>query len=109
MEELKELIDLISKLPELAIWVLVAFWCYKIIVIGSIFGIIKLFIVKLHSWLTNEKIVKQVWTMEDLRLTAYGKSLLADFLQKELGEFAATSKVTDFIATYNKGKTNEKS
>lgn len=41
MEEIKELINLINQLPHLAMWVLVGFWAYKVIVVGSIYGLIK--------------------------------------------------------------------
>lgn len=109
MEELKELIDLISKLPELAIWVLVAFWVYKVIVIGSIFGIIKLFIVKLHSWLTTDRIVRQEWKIGDLYLSVSSKLLFVEFITKELGNYPTNIQINRFIETYNKGKTNENS
>lgn len=55
MDELKLLIDMVAHLPSMALWVLVAFWAYKVVVIGSIYGVVRLFIVKLHSWLTTPK------------------------------------------------------
>lgn len=57
MEELKILVEMVASLPQMAIWVLVAFWCYKVVVIGSIFGIIRLAIIKTHDWLTKPKVV----------------------------------------------------
>jgi len=53
MDELKEIAHLIGSLPTLAVWVLVGFWCYKVVVIGSIYGVIKLAIDRLHSWKTS--------------------------------------------------------
>ena len=55
MDELKILIEMVSELPQMAIWVLVLFFCYKTVVIGSIFGLVRLFIVKSHSWLVTPK------------------------------------------------------
>lgn len=57
MEELKMLVELINTLPTLAVWVLVLFFCYKIIVIGSVYGLIRFGVEKLHSWLTSPKAV----------------------------------------------------
>lgn len=49
MEELKVIIDMIASLPQLALWVLVGFWAYKVIVIGSIYGAIKFVAQKLFD------------------------------------------------------------
>lgn len=53
MEELKVLIEMIGDLPQLAIWVLIFFFIYKVIIVGSVFGVLKLFIEKLHDVLTG--------------------------------------------------------
>lgn len=50
MEEIKALVEMIAKLPQLAIWVLVAFWAYKVVVIGSIYGVIRFVVDKVHNW-----------------------------------------------------------
>lgn len=55
MEELKLLIEMVGKLPQTALWVLLGFWAYKVIVIGSVYGLIRFGIDKLHSWLTKPK------------------------------------------------------
>ena len=55
MEELKLLITMVADLPSLAIWVLVAFYAYKVAIIGSIYGVIRFAIDRLHSWLTTPK------------------------------------------------------
>jgi hypothetical protein len=55
MDELKLLIEMVAKLPSMALWVLVGFWAYKVICIGSIYGVIRLAIVKTHDWLANPK------------------------------------------------------
>lgn len=53
MEELKIIVDMIASLPQMALWVLIGFWCYKVIVIGSVYGVIRLGINKLYDWLTK--------------------------------------------------------
>jgi hypothetical protein len=55
MDEIKQIIEMVAKLPQLAIWVLVAFWAYKVIVIGSIYGVIRFVVEKVHSWATTPK------------------------------------------------------
>lgn len=53
MEELKILIGMVNQLPALALWVLVGFWAYKVICVGSIYGIIRFIVDKIHSYKTK--------------------------------------------------------
>lgn len=55
MEELQAIVEMIAKLPQTALWVLIGFWTYKVVVVGSIYGLIRFAIDKLHSWLTTPK------------------------------------------------------
>lgn len=55
MEELKILVDMISKLPTMALWVLIGFWAYKVIIVGSIYGVIRFVVDKLHNFLVTRK------------------------------------------------------
>ena len=55
IEELKIIIEMIAGLPHFALWVIAAFWAYKVIVIGSIYGVIRLGIVKFHDFLVKPK------------------------------------------------------
>jgi len=55
MDELKLLIEMVANLPSMALWVLVGFWAYKVICIGSIYGVIRLAITKAHDWLSNPR------------------------------------------------------
>ena len=55
MEELKLLIEMVKGLPQMALWVVGLFFAYKVAVIGSVFGLIKLGINKLHSYFTTPK------------------------------------------------------
>jgi hypothetical protein len=57
MEDLKLLIEMVSGLPSLAIWVLAAYLAYKVAVVGSIYGVIRLLIIKGHDLLTKPKTV----------------------------------------------------
>lgn len=58
MDELKLLIEMVAGLPSLAVWVLVGYLAYKVVVVGSIYGVIRLLIVKLHDWLTAPQTYK---------------------------------------------------
>lgn len=53
MEELKELISMLAHLPQLTVWVLAGFLAYKLAVVGSIYGVIRLIVVKVHDWKVN--------------------------------------------------------
>lgn len=55
MDEIKVILDLVQKLPELGVWVIVAIYAYKVVIIGSIYGLIRLAINQTHSWLTRDK------------------------------------------------------
>ena len=57
MEEIKLLVELINTLPTLAVWALVLFFCYKIIIIGSVYGLIKFCVENMHNWLTAPRVV----------------------------------------------------
>lgn len=55
MEELKLLVQMVASLPALAVWVIVAFYIYKVSIIGSIYGAIRFSISKLHDWAVTRK------------------------------------------------------
>ena len=48
---------MVNDLPALAIWVLIGYLIYKITVIGSIYDVIRLIIVKMHDVLMDRKSV----------------------------------------------------
>lgn len=54
MEELKLLIEMVANLPSMALWVLTGFFAYKVIVVGSIYGVIRFVVDKAHSWATTK-------------------------------------------------------
>ncbi|HYF16323.1 MAG TPA: hypothetical protein VEA40_00540 [Ramlibacter sp.] len=55
MDEVKELIGMLNAMPALALWVLVGFWAYKVIVVGSIYGVIRFVVGKLAEVLMARK------------------------------------------------------
>jgi len=55
MDELKILLEMVANLPQMAIWVIVALFAYKVVVIGSVYGVIRLAIVKAHDWLVKPR------------------------------------------------------
>lgn len=58
MDELRELIGLLADVPSLVVWVLAGYMGYKLVVVGSIYGVIRLLIDRTHSWLTRPKEVQ---------------------------------------------------
>lgn len=71
MEELKILVGMVAGLPNTAIWVLAGYLLYKVVVIGSIYGVVRFGIEKLHNWLVTRKTIPpevktiEVWAMLD--------------------------------------------
>lgn len=57
MEELKMIVDLIASLPQMALWVLVGFWAYKVVVVGSVYGVIRFCVGKAHDYLVRRKVI----------------------------------------------------
>jgi hypothetical protein len=55
ISEAKELIDLILKLPHMALWILTGVLFYKVVIIGSWFGIARLLIERGYSILTKPR------------------------------------------------------
>ena len=58
IEALKEIVAIIEKLPHMALWILAGLLFYKVVIIGSWFGIAKLLIERTHSYLTRPPIPK---------------------------------------------------
>lgn len=55
MDDLKELVGVVAGLPNLTVWVLAGFLAYKLAVVGSIYGVIRLALTLTHNWLTVPK------------------------------------------------------
>lgn len=56
MDELKLLIEMVAHLPAMALWVLVGFFAYKVVVVGSIYGVIRFVTARLFDWLQAKKV-----------------------------------------------------
>jgi hypothetical protein len=101
MEELEQLILLIGKLPTLAIWVLVGFFAYKTIVIGSIYGVIKLAIVKLHDWKVTDAGIHTYELAGKAKVFNSDKvlfELMLDSLKNRNSEYLNEDKMKEVIA-----------
>ena len=48
MDELKEVVGLISSLPTLATWVFVGFFAYKVVIVGSLYGTVRFVVEKIY-------------------------------------------------------------
>lgn len=70
MEELKLLIEMVASLPTMAVWVLVGFFAYKVVVVGSIYGVIRFVSARLFDWLQQQK-AREV-EYKDIRLMLDG-------------------------------------
>jgi hypothetical protein len=53
MDEIKELLELVKALPNATLFVLAGYLVYKLVQIGSIYGIIRLVVVKVHDYFTT--------------------------------------------------------
>mgnify|MGYP003553173947 FL=1 len=53
MDELKLLIEMVAGLPAMATWVLVGFFAYKVIVIGSVYGLVRYVTGQVFGWLMS--------------------------------------------------------
>lgn len=66
MEELKLLVGMVASLPAMALWVIAFFFIYKVVVVGSIYGVIRFVADKLFEWLRQRKVeYKEIRPMLD--------------------------------------------
>lgn len=72
MEELKLLVEMVANLPSMALWVIAFFFAYKVSIIGSIYGVIRLAIQRWYEWGVSDKsippleIIRQEIHFEDI-------------------------------------------
>lgn len=50
MEELKLLVEMVAGLPTMTVWVLAGYLAYKLAIVGSIYGVIRLAINRLYDY-----------------------------------------------------------
>lgn len=84
MEELKLLVQMVASLPALAVWVIVAFYIYKISIIGSIYGAIRFSISKLHDWAVTRKTLPTITQNIRFEDILYGITLSDEDVKREL-------------------------
>ncbi len=54
MEEIKLIIEAVASMPEMAIWALVVFYGYKVLIAGSLYGVVRYTVAKIHDYLTTK-------------------------------------------------------
>ena len=55
MEELKLLTDILKDVPNSIIWIIGFYFMLKLVYVGSLYGVLKLFINKCHEWAMAKK------------------------------------------------------
>lgn len=55
MEELKLLVSMVAELPSMALWVIAFFFGYKVVIVGSVYGVIRFVVEKIHNVLITRK------------------------------------------------------
>ena len=81
LEIIKEAGSILKDLPDLAIWILIGIIFYKVVIIGSIFGIAKLAINRLHDYFVKPKVIERPIIFNDLKLVnEEAESALRNFL-----------------------------
>lgn len=78
MEELKILVNMVASLPQMALWVIAFFFAYKVMIIGSIYGVIRFCVERLYQWAITprEKILKVTADFEGLLFSNVDKAYL---------------------------------
>lgn len=77
MDELKVLVEMVANLPQMALWVAAGFWAYKVIVIGSVYGLIRFTVLHIYRMYTAEKMTNATHRIGDMVITAQLNNLLA--------------------------------
>lgn len=81
LEELKQILEIVKELPHLVMWVLAGLLLYKVTVIGSVFGIIKLSITKFHDYLVKEKVVRHEYKFDGICIDEAATVAMTAFLK----------------------------
>lgn len=81
IDALKEIVVLVEKLPNIAIWILAGLLFYKVVVIGSWFGIAKLLIERSYSYLKLKAEEPRAISLKHL-LCQVSETRLTDVLKK---------------------------
>ncbi len=82
--ELKELVTVISHLPDYVMWVMAGFLFYKVFIIGNIYGILRLAINKIYEYAMSrkDKVIKHEMSFKGLTLDDGVDGILLSLLSK---------------------------
>jgi len=81
IEALKEVLTIIEKLPHMALWILAGLLFYKIVIIGSWFGIAKLLIERLHSFAMAFRLKPKQLSIADMVIDGIHEDEIRDLLR----------------------------
>jgi hypothetical protein len=85
MEELKLLVEMVASLPSMALWVVAFFFAYKVCIVGSIYGVIRFCVARLHDWAVQKKAAPAPIEQEiNLRDKLHGITITSDSTLTEL-------------------------
>ncbi|CAB4241361.1 hypothetical protein UFOVP67_61 [uncultured Caudovirales phage] len=87
MEELKAIFTIIKDLPNLAIWVFVIIYAYKVAVLGSIYGVIRYVVNKFVEWRKHVASKESSLNVDSLET--------ADKLDEALKEYFGVGKIRE--------------
>jgi hypothetical protein len=79
METLKILIEIVKDLPEMAVWLVVAYFIYQSLIVGSIYGVIKVVAKYTHDAVVAKKTEKPI--DKEIRATLDGMVITGNLNQ----------------------------
>ena len=108
MEELQQLAEIINSLPQFALWIFILFFAYKVIFVGSVFGLIRFITGKISDYYMRESriIVKNFKRSSFFQEAAL--NLLDDFLTDQVKsselKYIHKTDIVELIKVWNKHK-----
>lgn len=81
MDEIETLLKLINGLPNLALWVLAVFYAYKVVIVGSIYGVIRFLADRLFQYGVHKKAKTVDFSLYD---AVQGLTINTDVTKNEL-------------------------
>ena len=87
MDEIKQLVEMIARMPSMALWVLGGYLFYKLAILGSMYGTIRFVAGLLFGWLTTRRVqtVEMRPMLDGLVITGEKDALMAQ-LQRLRGK-----------------------
>jgi hypothetical protein len=83
MKEIQDLIiTILEKAPHLAIWILVIIYGYKVVVVGSIFGLIKYICSRIIGCIENREKKPIIYQVDSTKMTAIGRSAAEELMRQ---------------------------